>query len=423
VRPSKIVLRALPPLAAILLCLVPVGTTAQSSGRVLYAFEECGGPGAPLIADARGNLYGTTSGGGANGQGCVFELSPTESGWVESVLYNLGGFGYSRGALVFDKAGNLYGTDGGGVYNGGAVFELSPSSGGGWTETVLHSFGNGEDGGGPASNLIFDEEGNLYGTTLGGGTQRGGTVYKLSPGANGWTETVLYSFPASIAGPDGDGPVGGVVMDTKGRLYGVTEFGGATGSGAVYELAPDSGGYKETIIYSFNGSDGLEPGSGLTIGPGPALYGTSYFGGDTSVCPYVGCGIVYGLTKNLEGNWNEKVLHEMTGSDGAYTVGPVVFDRKGNLYAAAESGGILGMGSVFMLTPNAGGNWTETVLHIFDFKFPDGEDGRSPYAGVIVGDGKVFGTTMGGGIHDAGIVFEITPQATAAVSLGSPISE
>jgi outer membrane protein assembly factor BamB len=125
----------------------------------------------------------------------------------------------------------------------------------------------------------------------------------------------------------------------------------------------------------------------------------------------VGCGIVYELTKDPEGNWNETVLHQMTGSDGSYTVGPVVFDRKGNLYAAAELGGIMGMGSVFMLTPNVGGNWTETVLHIFDFKFPDGKDGESPYAGVIVGDGKVFGTTMDGGIHDAGIVFEINPPS------------
>jgi len=395
----------------------------QANGRVLYSFQpplpSCFGPGSSLVPDAGGHLYGTTSGGGANGQGCVFELSRVKNEWVESVLLNLDGYGYSEGALVFDKAGNLYGTDAGGIYGGGAVFELTRSADG-WTETVLHSFGSGDDGWDPQSNLIFDNAGNLYGTTENsGGARRGGTVFKLSPGPDGWSETILYAFPASIAGPDGDGPIGGLVMDRNGALYGVTQFGGANGDGAVYELVPHNGGYKEKIIHSFSVYDGLEPGSGLTVGPGPALYGTTYSGGDTDACPYVGCGIVFKLAKDAEGNWNETVLHQMTGSDGAYTVGPVVFDRKGNLYAAAESGGIMGMGSVFMLTPTQTGLWTETVLHIFDFKFPDGKDGRSPYAGVIFGDGKVFGTTFGGGIYDAGIVFEITPPTTDS-PLGSP---
>lgn len=390
----------------------------QASGRVLYAFQaplpSCFGPGASLIPDARGNLYGTTSGGGANGQGCVFELSPTAGGWVESVLWNLSGQGYSGGALVFDKVGNLYGMSGGGAYNAGAVFELSPSLDG-WTEAILHSFGSGNDGWDPQSNLIFDNAGNLYGTTENsGGTRRGGTVFKLSPGPDGWSETILYAFPASIAGPDGDGPIGGVVIDRNGALYGVTQFGEANGDGAVYELIPHGSGYKERIIHNFSIYDGLEPGSGLTIGPGPALYGTAYFGGDTNACPYVGCGIVFKLAKDAGGNWNETVLHEMSGTDGNYTVGPVVFDHAGRLYAAAESGGIMGMGSVFMLTPTLNGPWTETILHLFDFKFPDGKDGRSPYAGVIFGDGKVFGTTLGGGIHDAGIVFEITPPTDAS---------
>lgn len=413
--PPKIVFRVVLPL--ITLCLFPAGIAAQTRGKVLYAFQECGHPAAPLVADLRGNLYGTTTRGGADEAGCVFELSPINGRWLESVLWNFTGADGSNpsSALIFDKAGNLYGTGGGGAYNAGVVFELVPSVDG-WTETVLHSFGNGDDGWDPQSNLIFDDAGNLYGTTENsGGQNRGGTVFKLSPGKSGLTETILYSFPASIAGPDGDGPIGGVVMDSQGRLYGVTQFGGAGGNGAVYELAPDNGDYKETIIYSFNVNDGLQPGSGLTIGSGPALYGTTYFGGDMSVCYYVGCGIVYKLTKGAEGNWNETVLHEMTGSDGAYTVGPVVFDSSGNLYAAAEQGGILGMGSVFMLSPNVGGNWKETVLHIFDFKFPDGEDGESPYAGVIVGDGRVLGTTMSGGIHDAGILFEITAPSLGAL--------
>lgn len=409
-------------LIVISITLFSAAAVAVQPDHVLYAFSaplpSCFGPASPLIADARGNLYGTTSGGGTEGQGCIFELSPSVGEWEKSVLWSFGGYGYSSGALVFDKAGNLYGTSGEGVYGGGAAFELSPSSEGEWNETILHSFGSGDDGWDPQSDLVFDNAGNLYGTTENGGQLNGGTVFKLTPGAEGWTETILYSFPASIAGPDGDGPVGGIVIGGEGRIYGVTGYGGAGGNGAIFELAPEGNVYKEKIIFSFNVNDGLEPGSGLTAGPGPALYGTTSFGGDFAVCPYVGCGIVYELAEDAQGNWNEAVLHEMNGSDGDYTVGPVAFDHEGNLYAAAMSGGIR-LGSVFMLTPQpGGGEWVETVLHRFDFKFPNGKDGESPYAGVIYKDGKVFGTTFSGGVNDAGIVFEITPPASGSKAVG-----
>ncbi len=222
---------------------------AQSHDRTLYAFTapapNCFGPAAPLVADNNGNLYGTTTGGGANSYGCVFELSPADSGWVETVLYDFSSSdgAYPASALTFDAQGNLYGTtQRGGAYDSGIAFELRPSSGGGWNEIVLHSFGGGSDGTDPPSDLTFDSAGNLYGTTTGsGGNRRGGTVFKLAPGATGWTETILYSFPASIAGPDGDSPVGGVVIDGAGNLYGNTAAGGASGNGAVYELKRLSG--------------------------------------------------------------------------------------------------------------------------------------------------------------------------------------
>ncbi len=194
-----------------------------------------------MIADASGNLYGTTLIGGANdNSGCVFKLSRNGSGWSETVLHSFNSTdGWQpTGALVFDQSGNLYGTAfGGGAYGGGVAFELSPSSNGAWTETILHNFGYYNDGHGAGSNLIFDADGNLYGTTTyASGERKGGTVFKLSPGPNGWTETILYTFPASTGGPDGDGPVGGVVIDHDGNLYGVTETGGANGYGAMYEL-------------------------------------------------------------------------------------------------------------------------------------------------------------------------------------------
>ena len=402
---------------------LPSPTPAQSAGKVLYAFQECGEPAAPLVTDIRGNLYGSTTRGGLYGNGCIFELSPTENGWAESVICNFdGSYGASLVALIFDKAGNLYGAGGGGAYDAGIVFELRPQPNGQWTETILHSFGNWGDGWDVEGNLFFDKKGNLYGTTKSGGEKNGGQVFKLSPGANGWTETILYSFPGSIAGPDGDGPIG-VVADREGNLYGVTESGGALGYGAVFKLThdPNSDGYVETLIHNFELTDGYQPGSALTIDPYGQLYGTTLAGGNTALCDYVGCGVVFKLAKDAEGNWNETVLHEMTGTDGTFPLGPVVFDPKGNLYAVGQLGAIMGMGSVFMLTPTKSGPWTETVLHLFDFQFPNGKDGRSPYAGVIFDKGRIFGTTLAGGVNDAGIVFEGTPpQASVSALEGAP---
>jgi len=398
-------------LALALFCLT---AAAQSHERVLHVFTyspSCDSPEAPLVADTAGNLYGTTIGGGVSTYGCVFELSPTESGWVETVLYNFSSTdgAYPDSALTFDSQGNLYGTTvRGGSYDSGVAFELSPTNPGGWTETVLHNFGSGSDGNGPQSDLIFDRAGNLYGTTTGsGGNRRGGTVFKLTPGLGGWTETILYAFPTS--GPDGDWPAGGVVMDGAGNLYGATHFGGAGGYGSVYRLAIlKDGSYRESVIHSFNLYDGWEPKTGLTIDGKGTLYGTTDAGGDTIACY---CGVVFELTKNSNGKWTENVLHSMAATDGGSPMGPVVFDGAGNLYAAAQSGGTFAQGTIFMLTPTSIGPWSETILHQFDYQYPDGKDGESPYAGVIVRRGQVFGTTAGGGgPDDSGIVFRITPR-------------
>jgi uncharacterized repeat protein (TIGR03803 family) len=238
-------------IALVLFCLT---AAAQSRERVLHVFTyspSCDSPSAPLTADAAGNLYGSTFVGGTTKMGCIFELSPTATGWQETTLYSFNGFSsgdgaYPAAALTFDSQGNLYGTtERGGAYDAGVAFELSPTNGGGWTETVLHNFGSGSNGNGPQSDLIFDRAGNLYGTTTGsGGNRRGGTVFKLTPGLGGWTETILYAFPTS--GPDGDWPAGGVVMDGAGNLYGATHFGGAGGYGSVYRLAIlKDGSYRE----------------------------------------------------------------------------------------------------------------------------------------------------------------------------------
>jgi uncharacterized repeat protein (TIGR03803 family) len=342
-------------------------------------------------------------------QGCIFELSYDGSGWQQTVLHSFSGPDGSdpAGALLLDKAGNIYGTARGGSTGEGIAFELSPTGDGSWSEAVIYDFANSPDARDPESKLIFDAEGNLYGTTVQGGNypNDGGGVYELSPGPKGWTETTLYTFPSSINGPDGDYPQGGLVMDKKGNLYGNTESGGEYGDGAVFELSPSGGGYAETIIHSFNGEDGIYPNAGLTMDADGNLYGTTSYGGGAGYS-----GTVFKLSKGADGTWSERNLLVMNGNDGATPLGPVVFDDKGNLYAAAEFGGPDNQGSVFMLTPTQSrAPWIETTLHRFDFVYPNGSDGFSPYAGVFYRAGRVFGTTSAGGVYDSGIVFEIVP--------------
>ena len=397
------------------LSLLSTSALATSREQVIYAFTNCTDAISPLIPDGSGNLYGTASGGGAYQHGCVFELSPNADGsWTETLLYSFSGNDgeFPSASLVFDKVGNLYGTAGGGLYAGGSVvFELSPSPGGTWTETVLYNFGNGNDGSGSVSELVFDSAGNLYGTTNTGGAHRGGTVFRLSPSPNGWTETVLHSFWGKIQGPSPCAPVGGVVMDSVGNLYGVTGYGGNNGGfGAAYELVLKNGVYKERTIHNFDGYDGEEPSSTLVMDSNGNLYGTTSVGGSRQdICPYVGCGTVFELTKDRGGKWTETVLYSL-GDNGVSALGPVAFDSAGNLYAAAQFGGLEGQGSIFKLSPRPDGTWTEHVLHLFHYHnahYHYGKDGMNPYAGVIVQGANLFGTTASGGIHDEGTVFSI----------------
>lgn len=194
--------------------------SAQSTEQVIYSFglqPDCTFPTAPLIADAQGNLYGGTPQGGVYEQGCIFELTRSGSGWVETVLYNFTGGAdgnIPEGALTFDKSGNLIGATGaGGAYGQGAIFELTPN-GGSWSETVLYSFGaSSSDGYAPQGSLIFDAQGNIYGVTGGSnGARKGGTVFKMTLGANGWQTQTLYTF---VGSPGPDVPIGGLIMDSQ----------------------------------------------------------------------------------------------------------------------------------------------------------------------------------------------------------------
>lgn len=388
---------------------------AASHERVLYAFKgtpDGAAPSAGLIEDTHGNFYGTTMSGGPNSDGTVFKLSRASNGaWTETILYSFSGIDGDApvAALVMDTAGNLYGTTaGGGAYGGGTAFEVSHSSTG-WTESVLHSFGNGQDGWDPQAEMVFDSAGNLYGTTqLGGaifgrGDDNGGTVFQLTPGASGWTETILYSFTGEYLGPDPNLPAGSVVLAKNGNIYGVAQTGGANGQGAVYQLAPNSDGtYTESVIFSFNVNDGAVPNSTPVQDANGNLYGTTRQGGD-GACSSVGCGVVYSLTSNGDGTWSETVLHELNGRDGSTAIGPPAFDSAGNLYAVAEAGGADSAGSIFELIPRVTGPWSESVLHTFS----GGTDGAAPLAGVTIdSSGNLFGTASGGG-GKSGVAFEI----------------
>ena len=378
----------------------------------VYSFDYNGtdgaGPEAGLISDAAGNFYGTTSAGGNSAAGTVFEMSPNGSGgWTEKLLYSFGegldGIG-PQAALVSDANGNLYGTtSAGGFYRAGTAFELSPNGSGGWTERVLHTFGEAADGSVSLAGLIFDGAGNLYGTTSSGGVNFYGTAFELSPnGGGGWTETVLYSFGA---GTDGAVPPAGLIRDGAGNLYGTTYSGGTYNLGTVFELTPNgSGGWVETVLYSFNnnGLDGTNPYSGLIFDSAGNLYGTTFYGGTHNT------GIVFELTPNGSGGWVETVLYSFNNnnSDGAYPRAGLILDSAGNLYGTTSSGGTAFYGTAFELSPDGRGGWTETVLH----SFSGVEDGSNPDAGLIMDHaGDLYGTTAVGGSGGwvVGTVFEI----------------
>lgn len=405
--------------ATLLVIAVIVLSTLRASAaaeyRTLHRFTFGGKDGnyprAGLVLDSAGNLYGTTAYGGAHGSGCVFKLTPSASGkWTESRLYNFTGRqdgGNPFAGLVFDRAGNLYGTTSGGGAGFGVVFEITPTSDGIWKEKVLHSF-TGGDGSSPVDGLIFDGAGNLYGTTSAGGGNCGdgcGVVFELTQNADGsWSESVLYSF---TYGNNGCLPRGGLISDPAGNLYGTTWACGVYDEGTVFELTPSAGGsWTEAVLYAFE-SVGEAPVAGLIFDAEGNLYGTTpLLIGDS------GFGTAFELVPHSDGTWTESTLYrfcQLEGCpDGANPAAGLTFDQAGNLYGTTLSGGYDDTnccGVVFKLTPTSGGGWKETVVHVFA-----DHPGAFPYAGLILDSaGNLYGTTSGDGRTTFGSVFEITP--------------
>jgi len=405
-------------LASFLMTLVLVSAASAATEKVLYSLGnglDAAYPFDTPVFDAAGNLYGTTWEGGPSNHGTVFELSPvTGGGWTETVLYSFAGSptdgGKPSGSLIFDKAGNIYGTTRtGGSPNCknapcGTVFELIPGSNGTWTESLIYVFANLKDGAYPYAGVIMDGAGNLYGMTHEGGAHDLGTVFELSPSNGGWTKRTLHSF----SGTDGKFPVSGLVMDTAGNLYGTTEKGGTANLGVAFELSPSGKGWKETVLYSFaGGTDGSGPHVGLILDTLGNLYGTTASGGSGG-CQN-GCGTVFELSPS-GGGWTETIIQTLTLANGSVP-NDIVFDSVGNIYGTTRRGGSGkkcnggGCGTVFKLTPS-NGTWTETVL----YSFRGIPDGAVPFSGPIVdANGNVFGTTVFGGKYHPGVVFEIQP--------------
>ena len=252
-----------------------------------------------LSSDSAGNLYGTTAFNGAHSCGTVFELAHNGNQWAFNLLWTFTGYldGCSSfSGVIFDQAGNLYGTTTeAGADDYGNAFELSPS-GQSWSFTPLHQFVNSSDGSDSNGNLIFDS-GDLFGTNRYGGPGGEGGIFELSPSGQGWNISVLHSFHGEAAGPDGP-----ALVDSAGNLYATSSYAGRYGWGNVFKMTPSGSGYTYTDLYDFTGgSDGGSPSGQIVMDASGNLFGTTEFGGMTGgdVCGTYGCGVVWEITPQL----------------------------------------------------------------------------------------------------------------------------
>lgn len=339
-----------------------------------------------LIFDAAGNLYGTTFEGGnpacSEGLGCgtVFQLSPRSDGrWKHSTLFEFSGG--DEGAnplagLVLDAAGNLYGTTSSDGSSGdGTVFELSPSADGTWKLATILTF-NGKNGAMPEAHLILDAAGNLYGTTTAGGNPSCdgngcGTVFQLSPTADGaWKHTTLFQFN----GANGANPYAPLIFDAGGNLYGSASSGGKFSAGTVFQLSPGkSGAWTRTTLFNFNGADGAFPRGGLVFDGAGNLYGTTAAGGGSK-----SYGTVFELSPQGKGSWKHTTLVNFHITNGSNPPAGLIFGPAGNLYGNAGDGRF-GIGMVFRLSPEANGKWKETTLLTFN-----GDNGGGPVGALLL---------------------------------------
>ncbi|HEY3638991.1 MAG TPA: choice-of-anchor tandem repeat GloVer-containing protein [Rhizomicrobium sp.] len=319
--------------------------SAKGDETILHTFT--GGadgamPNGGVIEDASNALYGTTTGGGASGQGTIFRVK----GNKEAVLYSFAGGtdgADPQAGLAMDAAGNLYGTtSSGGSSGNGTVFELvaPKTKNGAWTETVLYSFGTGTDGATPIGGVTLDAAGNLYGTTSVGGASGYGAIFQLKPGAT-WTENILHSFQGTT---DGSYPYAGLVSDAAGNLYGAATDGGTNGGGSIFELTPSGGSWNFSVISSVPGWGISGTFRDLMVDSSGNIYGTTHCDGSYDA------GTVYELSPS-GGTWNYNLLHTFTGGgDGLFSISNLVM-KKGKLYGTTQQGGANGDGVIYKIIP------------------------------------------------------------------------
>ncbi len=432
---------------SILFCftLAAVPAAQAQTFSVIHSFtggQDGANPEAALTVDAAGNLYGNTYAGNlASGRDCgtqggcgiVFKMTQRNSAWVLAPLYTFQGYSDGAGPLtpvIFGPDGLLYGAASGGGGNSGCfggwflgcgvIFKMQvpASTCHGvlcpWTETPIYQFIDYNDGYVPDGNIVFDHSGNLYGTTEAGGNVSRlcnagcGTVFKLTRSGSNWEKSTIYSF---AGGADGIFPESGLVMDPAGNLYGTASGGGAHNVGTVYELTPGQSGWTFNVIYTFqNTVDGAYPQGGMVIDSFGNLYGTTNTGGTG------GGGTVFELSPSA-GGWTFSVISSLVGLEGFGPIGSLAIDRNGNLYGATyRNGDFPGCGSVFKLTASRG--WDYTNLH----SFTCGDDGGFVIGGVALdASGNLYGTTIAYGptrnqicgIEQSpmgcGVVWKITP--------------
>ena len=368
--------------------------TQCAHSQTLTVLHSFGGPDgeypvAALTLDQAGNLYGTTFLGGSRNLGTVFRLMHRSSGWVFGSLYSFQGPDGANPAspLIFGRGGALYGTASyGGQTGNGVIFALRPPSTicrtslCPWHETLLYSFTGGIDSEEPQGQLAFDSAGNLYGVAYGyyiagmnPPPSDAGSVWELARSNNGWAFSVLHSFH----GGDGANPIGGVTFDPAGNLNGTTTLGGAQNDGTVFQLKLNGSAWQESVLHSFDSEVGIRPS--VIADAAGNLYGATDFTGD-----------VYELTPSGTG-WSFANIFHFLGS----VANNLAIDSHGNLYGASNSGGFNNAGFIFKLS-FVQGSWTFTNL----YNFTGGNDGGSPWGGVIVdAQGNIYGTCQGGGAN------------------------